>query len=103
MDYGVNDAIIGRFDFDINNVKFAHEVFTRHVRSDVIDRPALLDAGSFISATRARSPPQRASNVAEVHATITRKNGIPVVGGPTRRTGHRSPLQDLVISGQICS
>ncbi|CAM9361818.1 unnamed protein product, partial [Laminaria digitata] len=40
VDYGVNDAIIEQFHFDINNVKLAHEVFIRHVINDMIHMPA---------------------------------------------------------------
>ena len=44
VDYGVNDAIMELFRFDINNVKLAHEVFILHVRNDMIHMPALLYA-----------------------------------------------------------
>lgn len=79
VDYGVNDAIIEKFDFDINNVKLAHEVFIRHIRNVMVDMPALLYAESFISSTRVRAAPRQAINMAEVHAAVTRKYDIPMV------------------------
>ena len=79
VDYGVNDAVIEEFDFDVNNVKLAHEIFILHVRNDMADMPALLYAESFISPARVRSAPLQANNMAEVHSTVTRKYDIPMV------------------------
>lgn len=81
VDYGVNDAVLERLEFDTINVKLAHEVFISHVRNDMIHMPALLYAESFIPATRARSTPQQTRNMAEVHAAVTEKYDIPMVRG----------------------
>ncbi|CAN0305654.1 unnamed protein product, partial [Scytosiphon promiscuus] len=79
VDYGVNDAVLQRFDFDINNVKLAHEVLISHIRNDMIHMPALIYAENFIPDSRVRSAPQQASNMAEVHAAVTSKYDIPMV------------------------
>ncbi|CAM9527097.1 unnamed protein product, partial [Laminaria digitata] len=78
VDYGVNDAVFESFDFDINNVKLAHEVFILHVRNDMLHMPALLYAESFISPARVRQAPHQKSNMAEVHAEATKKYDIPM-------------------------
>lgn len=79
VDYGVNDAVIENFNFDINNVKRAHELFILHARNDMINMPALLYAESFISPARVRQAPWQKHNMAEVHAAVTKKYGIPLV------------------------
>lgn len=79
VDYGVNDAIAEQFEFDVNNVELAHEVFISHVRNDMIHTPALLYAESFLSAARLRAVPHQAGNTAEVHAAVTIKYDIPMV------------------------
>eukprot|EP00904_Undaria_pinnatifida_P003964 jgi/Undpi1/13569/HiC_scaffold_8.g03228.m1 len=79
VDFGVNDAVLEQLDMDTNNVKLAHEVFIRYVRNDVISMPALLYAESFISATRLRHVPLQTSNMAELHAAVTKNHDIPMV------------------------
>ena len=79
VDYGVNDAVIEIFDFDINNVKLAHELFIHHVRNDMIDMPALLYAESFMAPARVIEAPRQKSNMAEVHAAVARNYDIPMV------------------------
>ena len=97
VDYGVNDAVIEVFDFDINNVKLAHELFILHVRNDMIDMPALLYAESFISPARVSAAPRQKSNMAEVHAGVTRKYDIPMVSQKIE-----SCAGDLLIDGLVC-
>lgn len=76
VDCGVNDDVLHRFDFDINNVKLGHETLISHVRSYIIHIPTLIYAKSFISAARLLFAPQQASNMAEVHAPVTSKYDI---------------------------
>lgn len=80
VDYGVNDAISEQFEFDLSNVKFAHEILISHVQNDMIHMPALLYAEGYISPARLRSVPLQGGNMAEVHAAVTRKYDIPMVG-----------------------
>lgn len=79
IDYGVNDAVIEHFDFDINNVKMAHELFLEYVTTNMLHTPALLYAETFIAPERVREVPRQATNMAEIHAEVTRKYDIPMV------------------------
>lgn len=97
VDYGVNDAVIEIFDFDINNVKRAHELFILHVRNDMMKMPALLYAESFKSPDRVNEAPRQKSNMAEVHAAVTRKYDIPMVSQRSE-----SCVGSLLTDGLIC-
>lgn len=81
VDYGVNEAVPHRFDFDINNVKLGHETLISHVRRYMIHMPALIYAESFISSKRLREAARQAINMAEVRAPVTSKYDIPMVSG----------------------
>lgn len=79
VDYGVNDAAVQHFDFDVNNIELAHEVLVRYVRNTMLQGPALLYAESIISPGKSRSSPLFRTNVAEIHARVTQKYDIPMV------------------------
>lgn len=79
VDFGVDDAVIEDFDFDLDYVKMAHEALVRHVRNDMFQSPALFYVESFIAPRRVRSAPHQASNKADVHAEVARLYDIPMV------------------------
>lgn len=79
VDFGINDAIIENFSFDVNYVKMAQETLIRYVRNDMLQSPALLYLENFISPRRLRSAPYQAINMADVHSEVTRPYDIPMV------------------------
>lgn len=79
VDYGVNDSSVQHFNFDVNNIKLAHEVFIRYVRNTMLQAPALLYAESFMTPGKSRKWPGYHTNLAEVHANVTQKYDIPMV------------------------
>lgn len=79
VDFGVNDAVIENFDFNLDFVKMAHEALIRYVRNDMLRSPALLYVESFISPHRVSQAPHQASNMADIHAAVIRPYDIPMV------------------------
>lgn len=81
VDYGVNDANLETFGGGINDLKLQHEALISYVRNDMIHMPAILYAESFITPARVRQEPSQGTNMAEVHADVTRKHDVPMVSG----------------------
>lgn len=80
VDFGINDAVLDHFDFDLENVKRAHEVFIRYVKIDMVNSPAMLYAENYIHPLRVLRAPEQGDNMARVHADVARKHDIPMVG-----------------------
>lgn len=79
VDFGINDAALEDFNFDLEYVKMAHEALIRHVRNRMIRSPALLYFEDFITPYWVRQVPHQASNMADIHAEVTRPYDIPMV------------------------
>lgn len=79
VDYGINDAIIQNFNFDVRNVKIAHDYFVHYVRNTVIRSPALLYTENFIAPARLLFAPWQSINMATIHAEVTKQYDIPMV------------------------
>lgn len=79
VDFGVNDAIIEEFEYNLEYLRMAHELLIRYVRDTMFHSPALLYAESFIAPFRSLESPWQSENMAEVHASVTQKHDIPMV------------------------
>ncbi|CAM9527033.1 unnamed protein product [Ectocarpus sp. 4 AP-2014] len=79
VDFGVNDAIIEEFEYNVEYLRMAHELLIRYVRDTMFHSPALLYAESFIAPFRSLESPWQSENMAEVHASVTQKHDIPMV------------------------
>lgn len=79
VDFGVNDAVVEQVNFKLEYVKMAHDTLIRYVLDEMSHSPALLYTESFISPTRATQHPWQGGNMAEIHASVTQKYGIPMV------------------------
>lgn len=79
VDFGVNDAVIEEFEYNLEYLRMAHEILIRHVRDTMNHSPALLYAESFIAPFRSLESPWQGENMAEVHASVTQKHDIPMV------------------------
>ncbi len=79
VDFGVNDAVIERVDFNLEYIRMAHEILVRHARNDMSSSPALLYAEGYIPPSHLAGTPWQSGNMAEVHAEVTRKYDIPMV------------------------
>lgn len=79
VDFGVNDGVMEKFNFDPDKVIRAHEELIRYVRNDMTATPSLLYAETFISPARVLEAPLQATNIADVHAIVTSKYDIPMV------------------------
>ncbi|CAM9485932.1 unnamed protein product [Ectocarpus sp. 12 AP-2014] len=78
VDFGVNDAVVEQVNFKLEYVKMAHDTLIRYVLDEMSHSPALLYTESFISPIRATQHPWQGGNMAEVHASVTQKYGIPM-------------------------
>ncbi|CAB1102602.1 unnamed protein product [Ectocarpus sp. CCAP 1310/34] len=79
VDFGVNDAVIELFEYNLEHLKMAHELLIRYIRYTMFHSPALLYAESFIAPSRTLQVPWQSENMAEAHASVTRKHDIPMV------------------------
>lgn len=79
VDFGINDAVIEKFSFNLDYVKMTHEALIRYVRNDMLHSPALLYFESFITNHRVLEAPYQATNMADLHAEVARRYDIPMV------------------------
>jgi len=79
VDFGVNDAVIERVDFNLEYIRMAHEILIRHARNDMSSSPALIYAEGYIPPSHVVNTPWQSENMAEVHAEVTQKYDIPMV------------------------
>lgn len=89
VDYGVNDAVLECFDLSTRNVELSHEILVRYVMNDMVHKPALLYAEAFLAPCKAIEQPWQASNMAEVHRSVTKRYDIPMVSLFFDRRGMR--------------
>ncbi|CAN0249051.1 unnamed protein product [Ectocarpus sp. 12 AP-2014] len=78
VDFGVNDAVIELFDFNVEYVKMAHDTLIRYVFDAMLHSPALLYAESFIAPHRVAQAPWQSEDMAKTHAAVTQAYGIPM-------------------------
>lgn len=85
VDYAVNDALIENFDYDVENLKRAHEILLRHVRIRMQHAPAVLYVETYRPPSERKTKPLQMTNIAEVHGAVAQKYDIPVV---SRQSAH---------------